>query len=381
LTSTNAQPHDAFNPDDEMLLRIENLRVKFATEEGDLMAINQADLTLKRGEALGVVGESGCGKSVLSETILRLIPEPPGRIERGRILFKRPEHGWTDLAALNPNKRTMRRIRGGEISMIFQETMTSLNPIFTVGGQIAEVLRAHQKLSKPEARRRAIDMLREVRIPAPEQRVDEYPHQLSGGMRQRVMIAMALACEPQLLIADEPTTAVDVTVQAQILKLIRELQQRRRMSVIFISHDLGVISQVADRVAVMYLGHVVEEAGMDELFANPAHPYTRGLLGCVADEHAARGELTSIPGQVPAPIDLPDACPFAERCDQVMDRCRREMPPWTRLSEGHGVACWLHEPEASGGEESGWEAAGSRASSSAAAGRERRAGVRGGRDD
>jgi oligopeptide/dipeptide ABC transporter ATP-binding protein len=351
LTNSITQPDvptsgaAAASSESDDLLRVENLRVRFSTEEGTLTAINQADLALKRGEALGIVGESGCGKSVLSETILRLIPEPPGRIERGRILFNRPKSGWTDLAAIDPRGRAMRRIRGNEISMIFQETMTSLNPVFTVGGQIAEVLRIHQKLTRKEARERAIDMLREVRIPAPEQRAGEYPHQLSGGMRQRVMIAMALACEPELLIADEPTTAVDVTVQAQILRLIRELQQRHRMSVMFISHDLGVISEVADRVVVMYLGHVVEEASMERLFAEPAHPYTRGLLGCIADEHAERGGLTSIPGQVPVPIDLGDGCPFADRCEHAMDKCRRQMPPWTQLTVEHGVACWLHEDE------------------------------------
>ncbi len=344
-TASTAGPAGASAHSDD-LLRIENLRVRFATEEGTLTAINQADLTVKRGEALGIVGESGCGKSVLSEAILRLIPEPPGRIDRGQILFNRPGRGWTDLATMNPRGRTMRRIRGNEISMIFQETMTSLNPVFTAGRQIAEVLRTHQKLSRKAARARAIDMLGEVRIPDPKQRVDEYPHQLSGGMRQRVMIAMALACEPQLLIADEPTTAVDVTVQAQILRLIRQLQRTHHMSVIFISHDLGVISEVADRVAVMYLGHVVERASVERLFAKPAHPYTRGLLGCLADEHAERGSLASIPGQVPVPIDLPDGCPFADRCDRVMAPCRREMPPWTALTAGHGVACWIHSDQA-----------------------------------
>ena len=331
------------------MLRIEDLSVRFRTEEGTLEALSHVDLTVRHGEAVGIVGESGCGKSVLSETILRLIPEPPGRITGGRIMFQPQPGQWLDLAALNPRGRSMRRVRGNDISMVFQETMTSLNPIFSVGKQIAEVLRLHQKLSKREARRRAIDMLREVHMPDPERRVDEYPHQLSGGMRQRVMIAMALACEPKILIADEPTTAVDVTVQARILRLIRELQQKHHMSVIFISHDLGVISQIADRVAVMYLGHMIEQAPVDELFAQPAHPYTEGLLGCVPDRAAAddaqRGALASIPGQVPVPIGLGNGCPFADRCAHVMARCRTEMPGWTQRSTAHRVACWLHKDE------------------------------------
>jgi len=355
MTATSpTQPHPATRAegsDADTLLRIEDLSVRFRTEEGTLEALSHAELTVRRGEAVGVVGESGCGKSVLSETILRLIPEPPGRITGGRILFQRAPDDWLDLAALKPRGRRMRRVRGNDISMVFQETMTSLNPIFTVGKQIGEVLRLHQKLSKRDARQRAIDMLREVHIPAPEQRVDEYPHQLSGGMRQRVMIAMALACEPKLLIADEPTTAVDVTVQAQILKLIRELQQKHGMSVIFISHDLGVISEIADRVAVMYLGHLVEQAPVSELFANPGHPYTQGLIGCVPEgadgAEPQRGALTSIPGQVPVPIGLGAGCPFADRCAHVMERCHKEMPPWTELSDGHRAACWLHEPDQS----------------------------------
>lgn len=331
--------------EENVLLQIDDLAVEFKTEAGILRAISKADFTLQRGEALGVVGESGCGKSVLSETILRLIPSPPGRLSRGRILYRTKTGAVVDLAAIEPKGKVMRSIRGNDISMIFQEPMTSLNPIFSIGNQIAEVIRLHQKVDKKEARRRAIALLEEVHIPDPGKRVDEYPHQISGGMRQRVMIAMALACEPSLLIADEPTTALDVTVQAQILKLIREMQQKRGMSVIFISHDLGVISEVCDRVAVMYMGHVVEKAPIDKIFSEPSHPYTRGLLGCLPDLVTRRTRLYSIPGHVPIPIGGPRGCPFYSRCEFAMKRCEDEMPPEREIAPSHFAACWLNEGE------------------------------------
>ena len=250
-----------------------------------------------------------------------------------------------DLAAISPKSTLMRSIRGNEISMIFQEPMTSLNPIFCIGEQIAEVIRLHQRVTRKEAFERAVALLSEVHMPAPRQRAREYPHQISGGMRQRAMIAIALACEPNLLIADEPTTALDVTVQAQILKLIRELQEKRRMSVIFISHDLGVISEVCDRVAVMYLGHMVERAPMSVIFSKPSHPYTQGLLGCIPDLAQNQENLFTIPGSVPTPINLPPGCPFASRCEFIMERCRREMPPFEEVRPGHRAACWLnHSP-------------------------------------
>jgi len=334
--------------DASTLLKIEDLAVEFRTEDGILRAISQVDLSVADGEALGVVGESGCGKSVLSETILRLIPSPPGRIVRGHVWYRRENGETVDLAAIPSGGPLMRSIRGNEISMIFQDPMTSLNPIFTVGDQIGEAIRLHQKVGKKEARERAVHLLNEVHIPSPAQRAKEYPHQMSGGMRQRVGIAIALACKPRLLIADEPTTALDVTVQAQILNLIRELQEKHGMSVIFISHDLGVISEVCDRVAVMYLGHLIEQAGVDAIFRNPAHPYTRGLIDCIPKkDKESRDRLFSIPGSVPTPIDLPPGCPFAARCAFVMPRCRT-MPPFEAVAPAHEAACWLNHEEEEG---------------------------------
>lgn len=325
------------------ILRIENLALEFSTDDGILHAITQVDLRVNQGEAVGIVGESGCGKSVLSETILRLVPSPPGRITKGTIHYRMKSGEIVDLAAISPQSKLMRSIRGNEISMIFQEPMTSLNPIFSIGEQIAEVIRLHQRVTRKEAFERAVALLSEVHMPAPRQRAREYPHQISGGMRQRAMIAIALACEPNLLIADEPTTALDVTVQAQILKLIRELQEKRHMSVIFISHDLGVISEVCDRVAVMYLGHMVEQAPMEVIFSKPSHPYTQGLLGCIPDLAQSQENLFTIPGSVPTPINLAPGCPFASRCGFVMDRCRKEMPPFNEVGTGHRAACWLND--------------------------------------
>jgi peptide/nickel transport system ATP-binding protein/oligopeptide transport system ATP-binding protein len=301
------------------LLAIHDLRTSFRTDAGTVRAVDGVTLSIAPGETLGVVGESGCGKSVTALSILRLVPSPPGRIDGGRIEFK-------GRNLLDLSDAEMRKIRGNEISMIFQEPMTSLNPVFTVGFQIREAIQLHQGVKKREARERAIEMLRLVGIPAPEQRVDEYPHQLSGGMRQRVMIAMALSCNPALLIADEPTTALDVTVQAQILELIASLQQKLGMAVMLITHDLGVVAQVADRVAVMYAGRVVEYADVADIFARPQHPYTVGLLHSIPKLTEDRERLDVIPGSVPDPSEFPSGCPFHPRCVLADERCARELP-------------------------------------------------------
>ncbi len=320
------------------LLEIRDLSVEFHGGGGGRTArvLNDVSLAVGADETLGIVGESGCGKSMTALAILRLVPSPPGRISAGRIVFQ----GEDLLQA--PDGR-MRDIRGHRIGMIFQEPMTSLNPVLTVGDQLSETLIKHLRLDRRAARARAIDLLKAVGIPAPEHRVDEYPHQLSGGMRQRVMIAMAIGCEPQLLIADEPTTALDVTVQAQIFDLLRELRTRRRMGLILITHDMGVIAEMTDRVAVMYGGRVVEEAPTDTILAAPAHPYTRGLIACVPDlddEVVPGTSLTEIPGMVPSVWDLPAGCPFADRCPEVLPRCRVDMPPTSEPAPGHRVACW-----------------------------------------
>jgi peptide/nickel transport system ATP-binding protein len=319
------------------LLEIRDLSVEFHGGGGrTARVLNDVSLAVAADETLGIVGESGCGKSMTALAILRLVPSPPGRISAGRIVFQ----GEDLLQA--PDGR-MRDIRGHRIGMIFQEPMTSLNPVLTVGDQLSETLIKHLRLDRRAARVRAIDLLKAVGIPAPEHRIDEYPHQLSGGMRQRVMIAMAIGCEPQLLIADEPTTALDVTVQAQIFDLLRELRTRRRMGLILITHDMGVIAEMTDRVAVMYGGRVVEEAPTDTILAAPAHPYTRGLIACVPDlddEVAPGTSLTEIPGMVPSVWDLPEGCPFADRCPEVLPRCRVDMPPTSEPAPGHRVACW-----------------------------------------
>ncbi len=317
---------------DDALLRVEDLKTEFATDDGLVRAVDGVSFALGRGKTLGLVGESGCGKSVTALSILRLIT-PPGRIAGGRITFE-----GTDLLALPEPE--MRRIRGNRISMIFQEPMTSLNPVFTAGDQVAEALILHQRLPKAEARARTIDLFRQVKIPSPEARVDEYPHQLSGGMRQRVMIAMALACRPRLLIADEPTTALDVTIQAQILDLLLELQREVGMSILLITHDLGVVAETADHVAVMYASKTAEYADVRELFANPRHPYTLGLFTSKPKLGLAKGQpLAPIPGVVPNPLAFPPGCKFHPRCPYVQDRCRREEPALRELSPGHTVAC------------------------------------------
>ena len=317
---------------EEHLLEVRNLCTYFHTEEGLGKAVDGVSFALRRGETLGLVGESGCGKSVSALSVMRLIPQPPGQIESGEILF-----GGRDLLRLSEDE--MCRVRGNEIAMIFQEPMTSLNPVLTCGFQITESVILHQGVSKQEARNRAIEMLRLVGIPAPEQRVDEYPHQLSGGMRQRVMIAMALSCNPQLLIADEPTTALDVTIQAQILELLQRLQEELKMAVLMITHDLGVIAEVADRVAVMYAGQVVEYASTRDLFNSPQHPYTRGLMQSVPRLDESRERLDIISGIVPDAREFPEGCRFAPRCPLAEDRCRSASVELHALSEGHLGRC------------------------------------------
>ena len=319
------------------LLEVENLRVEFQTQNGIAKAIDGLSFTVGAGEVLGIVGESGCGKSMTALSILGLIPSPPGRIANGAIRLN-----GRDLVGLDNN--AMRSIRGGEVSMVFQEPMTSLNPLYTVGEQIAETIITHMKTDKKEARKRALDMLRSVGIPAPEQRIDEFPHQLSGGMRQRVMIAIALACRPSLLICDEPTTALDVTVQAQVLDLLRGLRDEFGTAIILITHDMGVISEMADRVLVMYAGRKVENASTRDIIDNPQHPYTRGLIECVprlgAVTAAGRERLVEIPGIVPALTSLGQGCAFAPRCNRAMDRCANEAPPDFAVSSMHAAACW-----------------------------------------
>ena len=315
------------------LLRIRGLRTVFRTGAGEVAAVDGVDLSLARGRTLGIVGESGCGKSVLSFSILRLLPDA-GRVAAGEVVFE-----GQDLLGLSP--AAMRAVRGRRIAMIFQEPMTSLNPVFTVGDQIMEAVRAHDRtLPRAELRARAIRALDRVRIPGAARRVDDYPHQMSGGMRQRVMIAMALACSPALLIADEPTTALDVTVQAEILALLREVQAETGMGILLITHDLGVVAETADEVAVMYAGRVVERAACTALFDDPQHPYTIGLLGSVPRIEEARDRLLAIEGTVPAPFALPRGCRFHPRCVFAAPRCTEVDPPLLPVgSAGHGAAC------------------------------------------
>jgi peptide/nickel transport system ATP-binding protein len=323
--------------DNHFLLTIRNLHTYFFTDEGVAKAVDGVDLELKEGGTLGVVGESGCGKSVTALSVMRLIPDPPGKITRGEILF-----AGTNL--LDLSEAEMRKIRGRSISMIFQEPMTSLNPVFQIGDQISEVLRLHEGMSRREAWDRSIEMLKMVGIPSPERRVQEYPHQLSGGMRQRAMIAMALACSPKLMIADEPTTALDVTIQAQILELINRLQKDKGMSVILITHNLGVIAETAQKVAVMYAGRIVEYAEVKPIFGNPMHPYTQGLLKSIPrldEDHTRKARLEAIPGLVPSLLELPKGCKFSNRCKYVFEKCGEE-PHLIEAEPGHLVRCWLH---------------------------------------
>ena len=319
----------------EILLQIKNLKTYFFTEEGVIPAVDGLDLDLSEGETLAIVGESGCGKSVTSLSILRLISYPPGKIINGEILYQ-------DQDLLNKTEREMREIRGNEISMIFQEPMTSLNPVFTVGHQISESFIYHQKMSKKEAHKHAIEMIRRVGIPSPEKVVNDYPHQLSGGMRQRIMIAMALACNPKILIADEPTTALDVTIQAQILHLLTQLKEQTNTAIILITHDLGIVAQIAANVMVMYAGEVVEYSNVKSIFIEALHPYTIGLLKSIPKINEENEILYSIKGTVPSPRDYPKGCRFAPRCDDVMGICYMQKPDLIPVSEGRKVRCWKY---------------------------------------
>jgi peptide/nickel transport system ATP-binding protein len=326
--------------DAETLLDVRDLQTFFYTRDGIVKAVDGISFALKQSEMLAIVGESGCGKSVTALSLLRLVPDPPGRIVGGSVTL-----AGVDLLALD--EKAMQGVRGKEISMIFQEPMTSLNPVLTIGKQIAEVLLLHEDLSRTASWAKAVDMLRLVRIPEPEQRAKEYPHQLSGGMRQRAMIAMALACNPKVLIADEPTTALDVTIQAQILEIVVDLRRKLGTAVILITHDLAVVAEAAQRVIVMYAGRKVEEAPVDELFARPLHPYTRGLITSIPRLGAMRGEtegtahrLNEIPGMVPALTNLPLGCVFAPRCRFADERCRSHYPAYEEKQPGHWAACW-----------------------------------------
>lgn len=323
----------------ELLLDIRGLRTQFFTDDGLARAVDGVSYSLEKGETVGVVGESGCGKSVTALSVLRLIPDPPGKIVAGEIMFE-----GTNL--LQISSADMRRIRGNDISMIFQEPMTSLNPVFTIGNQITEAVRLHQGLNKKEALAKAVEALKLVGIPVPERRVHEYPHQLSGGMRQRAMIAMALSCNPKVLIADEPTTALDVTIEAQILDLMRTLQEELGTAIIMITHDLGVIAEMARKVVVMYAGKVVEQAPVQRIFASPNHPYTQGLLQSLPrvdkDVSGAKQRLQEIPGIVPSLLNLPVGCKFASRCPSVMPQCKEQEPPLEQVAADHYSACWLN---------------------------------------
>jgi oligopeptide/dipeptide ABC transporter ATP-binding protein len=331
--SVNTQP----------LLEIRDLHTHFFTSRGEARAVDGVDLVLHPGETLGVVGESGCGKTMLSLSVLRLVPDPPGRIVGGQVLFR-----GKDLLALD--EKGMRKVRGNQISMIFQEPMTSLNPVFTVGEQIAEAIRLHQDKGKAEAMDMARDLLALVNIPRPGERLKSYPHELSGGMRQRVVIAMALACDPDVILADEPTTALDVTIQAQILRLMLDLRQRKGAAVLLITHDLGVVAQTCERVMVMYAGRMVETGAVEDLFREPLHPYTVGLMRSLpkpegdssAEETVRRERLLPIEGTVPGLLDLPSGCTFHPRCPKAFDRCPREEPPLLDV-QGRGVRCWLYD--------------------------------------
>jgi peptide/nickel transport system ATP-binding protein/oligopeptide transport system ATP-binding protein len=315
------------------IMEVRNLRTHFLSDDGTVKAVEDVSWDLPRGKTLALVGESGCGKSVTALSIMRLVPSPPGRIVGGQIVFD-----GTDLLRLS--ERQMRRIRGGRIGMIFQEPMTSLNPVYTIGYQIEEVITAHQDLKGRAATDRAVEMLEKVGIPAPARRVNEYPHQMSGGMRQRVMIAMALACSPELIIADEPTTALDVTIQAQVLDLLRHLQKEMGMSILLITHDLGVVAEMADLVAVMYASKIAEAASVRTLYAEPKHPYTKGLFRSIPRLGGPVGRLDVIPGTVPSPLHFPEGCKFHPRCTEAFRPCPFFEPPLKEIAPGHQCACW-----------------------------------------
>ncbi|SVA50644.1 uncharacterized protein METZ01_LOCUS103498 [marine metagenome] len=324
------------------LLQVEALRVEFNTRDGVARVIDDLDISLNSGEILGIVGESGCGKSMTALSIMGLVPTPPGRIASGTIRLAGEN-------LVQASEQRLRQVRGNEISMIFQEPMTSLNPVFSIGDQIAETVMLHENRRKQDAWDWAVEMLEAVGIPDAEQRAYEYPHQMSGGMRQRVMIAMALACQPKVLIADEPTTALDVTVQAQIFDLLKELRERTGAAIILITHDMGAIAEMTERVVVMYAGRKVEDGPVDEILAAPRHPYTLGLIACVPhlslEIASERPLLVEIPGIVPSLTQIGKGCPFAPRCNQVMDKCLQDMPPRLEVSTQHSVACWRVEQE------------------------------------
>jgi peptide/nickel transport system ATP-binding protein len=324
------------------LLELRNVQVEFHTRDGTARVLDGINFKLESGETLGIVGESGCGKSMTALTIMGLVPTPPGRIAGGEVLLE-----GEDL--LRADDARLRAVRGNEISMVFQEPMTSLNPVYTVGDQIAETVRLHQGLSRAAATERAVEMLTAVGIPAPDRRVNEYPHQLSGGMRQRVMIAIGLACNPRVLIADEPTTALDVTVQAQIFDLLMDLKEKTGTAIVLITHDMGAIAEMADRVIVMYAGRVVEQGAVDVILNEPLHPYTRGLITCVPhlelEPSLERKALKEIPGVVPPLTALGSGCAFAPRCEHATDECRKQAPSLISTKSDHEVACWLHRSE------------------------------------
>ncbi|WP_099352804.1 ABC transporter ATP-binding protein [Fredinandcohnia onubensis] len=323
----------------EKIIEVNGLRTSFFTDEGEIPAVDHIDFHIKEGEILGVVGESGCGKSVTSLSIMGLVPNPPGKVVGGEIIFNGEN-------IIHYSEKKMRQIRGNEIAMIFQEPMTSLNPLFTIGNQMIEGIKIHMKWDKKKSRSKAIEILKRVGLPRAEELMEEYPHQLSGGMRQRVMIAMAMACNPKLLIADEPTTALDVTIQSQILKLMKELNVEMNTAIMLITHDLGVVAQICERVVVMYAGKIVEEGEVSSIFKNPKHPYTKGLLKSVPDIRNKNERLYSIPGNVPKPGSIKHGCRFAERCEFAFERCSSENPELYKVDDrGHRVRCFLQTRE------------------------------------
>jgi len=320
------------NNNNDMLLSVQDLKVYFHVNQGVARAVDGVSYDIHKGETVCLVGESGCGKTVSALTTLGLIPQPPGKIAGGQVLFKGKE--LLDLA-----EEEMQEIRGNHIAMVFQEPMTSLNPVFTIGDQIQEAIMVHEKVSEREMRQRCVQLLKDVGIPLPEERVSDYPHELSGGQRQRVMIAMALACNPELVIADEPTTALDVTIQAQILNLFGELQRKRDLSLFYITHDLGVVASIADRIYVMYAGMIVEQGNASEIFYNPRHPYTQGLLASLPNRAKRGTKLYSVPGTVPDPAHKPGGCPFHPRCDSAVESCQNQFPEMCDYGEGHMSRC------------------------------------------
>ncbi len=326
--------------DEDIILKVKDLQTHFKTDAGILKAVDGVSFDVHKGETIGLVGESGCGKSVTNLSIMKLVPSPPGKVVGGQVLYEGED-------ILKMSEKQLRNIRGNKISMIFQDPMTSLNPFLRISTQMIETIMLHQDVTKKEAREKAIKMLAEVGIPRPEKRIDAYPHQFSGGMRQRVMIAMALSCNADLLIADEPTTALDVTIQAQILELIQKMNEKFNTAVILITHDLGVVAGMCDNVCVMYAGKIVEKASVDDLFENPLHPYTEGLIASVPklDAKGKKEKLFSIEGQPPNVIDLPPCCPFHPRCHKAMDVCHCAYPPTKEISKGHSVSCWIHATE------------------------------------